>query len=218
MSVTFQHILLKKGGLLLGFIVISVTVFCSGVFAQSRVSPSEIQQMNSIIKYLDKKISVNSPKTNPSVRLTALLESCSLLGFNVDDRNAFTPDMSVSEISVVLLGSQLPSRRKVIVNDAQKVLHLKREKNLPTGTAKAFEKNLSPVKLIEESSQVQVQSLKTTPLTTDAGSYLESLRKKQQASQSAPNTKYVELDSIVTKVLSGLPVVKKNPQSDSKRQ
>jgi hypothetical protein len=107
------------------FVIALSLLTVSGVEAQANIRPAELQQMMSILKYIESKIEDDAKGLPQQIKLNTILESLELLGVDTGDRSRFKPGMSNSKISVLLLGEQLPEIRQVAVQNAISVLNLK---------------------------------------------------------------------------------------------
>lgn len=111
------------------FSIISIIVLSlltvSGVQAQSNIRPAELQQMMSILNFIENRLEKDAKGLSPQLKLNTMLESLELLGMDSGDRSRFKPGMSKSQISVLLLGEQLPAKRQVAIQNAISVLNLK---------------------------------------------------------------------------------------------
>lgn len=121
--------------LLIICIIVLSFLTVSAVNAQANIRPAELQQMMSILKFINDKLEKDTKGLSQQLRLNTMLESLELLGIDSGNRSRFKPGMSDSQISVLLLGEQLPAKRQVAIQNAISVLNLKTDTEYRGNTA-----------------------------------------------------------------------------------
>jgi len=96
----------------------------SGQLLNQTVQPAELLKIISIVKFVEDKIEADSPGLTAELKLNTILQSMELFGFTINDRSNFSPQMSKSQIAVLLAGGQVPSQRKVITENALNMVTL----------------------------------------------------------------------------------------------